>query len=176
VVCAVVVRRACVAALPSLWQCRRGMAAVEREVDRQLCDAAWRGDVAGISLALLAGANVNAHEGTTSWTPLQWAAVSGRAAAMEALLAAGAHVDGAGSGGSTPLLLAASHGHAVAMAVLLAAGADVHRVTSDRSTALHLACCYGHVDCARALLDAGARTDVRNRGGKRPIDSVRAEL
>jgi len=148
------------------------MAAMERDVDEQLCDAAMLGDVAGISLALLAGANVNVHEGTWVMTPLLLAIQRNRIAALEALLAASAHVDGDWSNGITPLMLAAANGHAAAFVALLAAGADVHRVNSDGVTALHCACRWGHVDCARALLDAGARTDGRNRDGKRPVDVV----
>jgi len=169
------VRRVCVAAALSL-QCRRGMAVRVREVDRQLCDAADRGDVAGISLALLAGAGVNIFEGTGGWTPLQWAARRGHVSAMEALLAAGAHVDSVDSSGWTPLMHAANNGRAAALAVLLAAGVDVHRFDCFGDTALHRACCFGRVDCARTLLDAGARMDVRNRHGERPIDAVSAEL
>jgi len=176
-VCATV-RRACVAAALSLsqWQQRRGMAARERDVNDQLCDAACRGDVAAISLALVAGANVNIFEGTDGWTPLHWAAQSGRIGAIEALLAAGAHVDGADSSGWTALMWAATNGRAAVVAALLAAGADAHRVNNNGDTALHQACRWGHVDCARALVDAGARADVRNRDGQRPIDAVRAVL
>jgi len=152
------------------------MAARERAVDRQLCDAAERGDVAGISLVLLAGANVNAGEGTELYTPLQWAVVYGHVAAIEALLVAGAHVDGADENGWTPLMRAAVSGRTASVAALLAAGADVHRVNNGDYTALHQACYGGHVDCARTLLDAGAPTDVRGGNGKRPIDVVSAVL
>jgi len=116
------------------------MAAMVREVDWQLYNAAARGDVAGISLALLA---------------------------------AGAHVDCADSGGRTPLMRAAMNGYDAAVEALLAAGADVHRVNFRGTTALHWACSWGRVNCVRALLEAGARADVRNRDGKRPIDVVR---
>jgi len=56
---------------------------------------------------------------------------------------------------------------------LIAAGADVHRADKDGDTALHAASRNGHVDAARVLLEAGAKTDVRNKWGKRPIDVVR---
>jgi len=93
-----------------------------------------------------------------------------------ALVVERARKDGGNSRGSTPLSCAATLGHAPLVTALLAAGADVHRVDCDGDTAVHLACRMGHRGCARALLDAGARTDVRNRGGKRPIDVVSAIL
>jgi len=158
------------------WQGRRCMAAEVREVDQQLCDAARGGDVEGISLALLAGADVNANEGSWRMTPLQSAARNGHVATVEALLAAGAHVDGVDALGWTPLMFAAFTGHAAVVSAQLAAGADVHRVDRGGDKALHWACFHGHVDCARALLDAGARADVRNRHGRRPIDVVSAVL
>jgi len=176
------VRAMCVcAAVRRAWQrcrfrCRCGMAARVRGVDWQLCDAAALGDVAGISLALLAGADVNVHEGTWVATPLQTAAYNGHVDAVELLLAAGAHVDGANDFGWTPLMRAASKGYGSIVAALVAAGADAHRVSSYGHTALHWACSCGRVDCARALLDAGARTNGCDRAGKRPIDVVRAVL
>jgi len=159
-----------------LWQCRRGMAAEVRYINDRLSIAARRGDVADISLALLAGANVNANEGTVLRTPLLWAATLGRVAAVEALLAAGAHVDSVSCGDTTPLMGAAGQGHAAAVSALLATGADVHRVNCNGDTALHHACLKGRMDCARVLLEAGARMDVRNHDGKRPIDEVSAAL
>jgi uncharacterized protein len=141
----------------------------------RLRDAARDGDVAGIAAALLAGADANnASEGTAELTPLLWAAFYGHVAAIAALLAAGARVDGTGSVGITPLMNAALNGGIAAIDALLAAGADVHRVAMNGNTALHLTSSYSRVDAARVLLDAGARTDVRDKRGKRPIDVVRA--
>jgi hypothetical protein len=145
------------------------------KVNRRLCRAAEEGDVAGIAAAVLVGADPNAFEGTQVWTPLQLAAFNGHAAAIAALLAAGARVDGTDRDGFTPLMLAAHNGHTAAVDALLAAGADVRRATSDGGgTALHRASMNGHLDAAGVLLEAGARADVRNREGQRPIDGVRA--
>jgi ankyrin repeat protein len=141
--------------------------------NERLCDAADRGDVAGIAAALLAGADLEALDGAYVMTPLQWAAYTGHVAAIAALLAAGARVDGTDLDGSTPLIYAAIHGHTSATDALLAAGADMHRVDRNGDTALHLTSSYSHVDAARLLLDAGARADVRSNDNKRPIDVVR---
>jgi len=146
---------------------------MSREIDGKLRDAAARGDVGEMERLIAAGANPNAFEGTGSNTPLQLAAVSGHAAAIAALLKAGAHVEGAHSNGWTPLMYAADLGHTAAMGALIAAGADVQYARNDGDTALHSASMWGHLDAARVLLEAGAKADVRNKHGKRPIDVVR---
>jgi hypothetical protein len=141
------------------------------EANDRLIEAARDGDVAGISAALLAGANPNAL--VDDWTPLLWAADCGHVASIAALLAAGAYADGANTTGFTPLTLAAMNGHTHAFDVLLDAGADVNHADNDGFTALHCACASGYSSAACRLIEAGARTDVRNQFGQRPIDSVR---
>jgi hypothetical protein len=156
------------------WRESAGGSAMANEMDRRLRDAVKRGDVAGIAAALLAGADPNACEGTSCFTPLQRAAQYGHVAAITALLAAGALMDGASSNGTTALMVAAVEGHTAAVHALLAAGADVHRANDGGFTALHLATRWSYLDAGRALVEAGARADVRNKCGKRPIDLVRA--
>jgi hypothetical protein len=143
------------------------------EANRRLCSAAEDGDVAGITAALLAGADPNAHDETGFWTPLLLTVYHGHVAAIAALLAAGARVDGAGSFGNTPLICAADGGHTVVIDALLAAGADVHHADRVGDTALHYASQHGHVPATRVLLDAGARMDVRTVYGDQSIDVVR---
>jgi uncharacterized protein len=143
------------------------------DADKKLRDAASSGDVAEIERQIAAGADPNAFEGTTKWTPLHWAATRGRVAAIAALLKAGARVDGVNSYGDTPLMWAAGKGHTSAVNALVAAGADVHRASEYGNTALHWASMCGQLDAARVLLEAGAKADVRNKDGKRPIDVVR---
>jgi ankyrin repeat protein len=140
----------------------------------KLRDAAERGDVAEIERQIAAGADPNEGEGDA--TPLKRAAIYGHVAAIAALLAAGARVDGTDSQGGTPLMWAAFNGCTAAVDALVAAGADVHRVDDNGNTALHDASQGGRLDVARVLLEAGARTDVRNKEGKRPIDMVRAPI
>jgi ankyrin repeat protein len=144
------------------------------ELDERLWRAAKDADVAGIAAALLAGVDPDAFEGSQVWTPLQWAAYNGHVAAIAALLAAGARVDGTDCHGTTPLMLAASHSRTVAIDALLAAGADIQHANKVGFTALHHASMWGHLDAARVLVDAGARTDAVTIDGNRPIDMVRA--
>jgi uncharacterized protein len=142
------------------------------EANGRLCDAAKRGDIAEIELQIAAGADANAFEGTADMTPLLWAAHGGHVAAIAALLAAGARVDIANSHGTTPLMRAVLHGHTAAVAALLAAGVDVHCARNDGYTVLHGSSAYGRLDTACVLLDVGARTDVRDKDGRGPIDVV----
>ncbi|HNN01850.1 MAG TPA: ankyrin repeat domain-containing protein [Turneriella sp.] len=60
----------------------------------------------------------------SGWTPLMLAASSGRVAALEALIAAGADVEAADDYKYTPLMRAALNGHAAAVRLLLEHGAD----------------------------------------------------
>jgi ankyrin repeat protein len=144
------------------------------DVDRQLCEAAERGDVAEVERSVAGGANPNAFEGTAFWMPLQIAAYSGHVAAVAALLHAGARHDVTNKDGSTPLMKAAWRGHDAVCAALLAAGADVHHTDNAGGTALHEASRWDHLHAARMLLEAGARPEVRNTKGELPIDLVRA--
>ena len=57
-------------------------------------------------------------------TPLHDAAVKGHAAAVSALLVAGADPNARASNGATPLHIAAKLGHAAIVSALRAAGAD----------------------------------------------------
>jgi ankyrin repeat protein len=139
----------------------------------KLCHAAASGDVAEIERQIAAGADPNAFEGTTSATPLRWAANGGHVAAIALLVKAGARADGADSAGYTPLMVAAYYVHTAAIDALLAAGADVHRVNYDGDTVLHLVLTFGHLSAARVLVEAGARTDMCNKEGNRPVDVVR---
>jgi ankyrin repeat protein len=148
------------------------MASDASDLDRQLVDAVWRGDEPEIGSSIAAGANPNAL--VRNWTPLQRAAANGHVAAIVALLAAGARLNDADAHGISPLIHAVQWGHTAAMAALLAAGADVHRAATNGVTALHWASRHGHLEIARGLVAAGARTDVRNKDGKRPGDEVGA--
>jgi ankyrin repeat protein len=68
-------------------------------------------------------------------TPLHWAADLGHAAAVRALLAAGADPDVQDAEGMTPLHCAAVCEHRVVCELLLAAGADAHLQDADGETA-----------------------------------------
>ena len=103
-------------------------------------------------------------------SPLMLAAKGGHAAAVRALLAAGASVavvsDGTFDRGRTPLHFAAAGGHVEVMRLLLDAGADprggvlVRAVDKDQLAAVHL------------LLSAGADPNARHGQGLTPLESA----
>jgi len=111
---------------------------------------------------IAAGADVNEGAGT-EWTPLIWAARSGQAGSIHALVEAGARVDQRdGRHGWTPLVHAI-HKHRVrAVRALLEAGADANARQAGGATPLMFAAAYGDVEIVRDLLDHGA--DPRERG------------
>lgn len=60
------------------------------------------------------------------------------------------------------------------IALVLDRGADLEaRSLGYRATALHVAAFYGRADVVRFLLDRGARTDVREAGGRTPLELAR---
>ena len=60
----------------------------------------------------------------TGWTPLHYAASSGRPDVIQLMLDHYAYIDAASPNGSTPLMMAAMYGSVDAVNLLLAAGAD----------------------------------------------------
>jgi uncharacterized protein len=144
--------------------------------DVRLRGAAKSDHVLGMLRLIELGADPNAFLGTAEWTPLMWAANNGHVAATDALLKAGAHVDGSDAIGWTPLMLAAEHDHTGVMHCLLDAGAQLHRITNLGVTALHNASQWGRVKATRVLLEAGADVEARNWRRQRPIDIVRSLL
>src|SRR4029077_1344055 len=69
-------------------------------------------------------------------TPLMWAAVAGRAGALDLLISRGADVTAAGRDGGTPLHGAAFLGHEKAVDVLLSNGANVNAANRRGETPL----------------------------------------
>jgi hypothetical protein len=145
---------------------------MSHELNEELVNAAWGGDVPTIERLVAAGADVNANVGHHDWTPLQRGVYGGHAAAVTALLSAGAHVDGATRDGSTPIVIAGYYGRTALVHLLVAAGADVRHADGCGSTALHLAVRNSHSDCIRALLDAGADVAAVDKGGKAAVHEV----
>ncbi|MGE0710057.1 MAG: ankyrin repeat domain-containing protein [Planctomycetota bacterium] len=91
-----------------------------------------------------------------------------RFAGAEALLAAGADLNGPNEQGKTALYWAAGFDAADGVRWLAARGADLEAVDRDGETALHRACDRGCRQAVEALLAAGANVKAKDARGKTP--------
>jgi hypothetical protein len=98
------------------------------------------------------------------------AAARGDAAAIAALLRAGADRDARNDAGRPALLAAAASGRPEAVRALLRAGANVDAADRGGWTGLHEAAQRDGRAVARLLLEAGAAPDLRARSGGTPLD------
>jgi hypothetical protein len=154
-----------------------------------------------IEALVKAGEGVDARDsGPNGWTPMQHAVHKGQAAAVRALLAAGADPNGPDPLGTTPLMMASGYGQLDIVELLLAAGADPRRENHDNLDALQAAAGWGALaditdgpplgSCFPRVVDAilAKAPDMRLAGGfeswlarwlardecKRLIDRLRA--
>ncbi len=98
--------------------------------------AARAGDLGAIERYMANGAAVDGRDPERGATPLQWAAASGRAEAIEWLIRRGADVNAAVESGGTALHAAAFLGYEEAVEVLLRNGAKVNAANSRGETPL----------------------------------------
>ncbi|WP_245642510.1 ankyrin repeat domain-containing protein [Nonomuraea candida] len=139
--------------------------------EEQLYRAALNGETETVGKLLASGADPNRpSEGEEEGLPLCAAAAWDRTEVAEALLAAGAEVDGRESGGWTALLWAAANGHAAVARLLIEAGADVDTTNDDGDTALTLAARRGALGVVQALLEAGADHQKYDGDGDSPLE------
>ena len=128
-------------------------------------EAAKKGDVAAITAALDAGADVNASNGIA--TPLYYAIDGAHLEAAKLLIARGADVNLAAKWGP-PLLVAAESGKPEFVKLLLDAGADAAAVFKGQ-TALHAVARNGCLDCVVALVEKGADVNALTSLRQPPI-------
>ena len=126
----------------------------------RLMYAAAHGDAARVSWLLARGAPREAKDLVHSFTALHWASWKGHVDAVRALLAAGANVEAASTGGVTSLIEALGRGyrHTEVVRALLAVGADVEAAAAgfDGRRPLHFASQGGHVVEERRCLRSDA--------------------
>jgi ankyrin repeat protein len=134
-------------------------------------DAAIRGDVEGLRVAL-SGAGPDAHApNADGWTPLHLAAYYGHAAAVVVLLGAGAdpRARSTNSMANTALHAAiAGEGVPLVVVALIDGGANPHEVAAGSTTALHLAAARGNRQLVDLLLQHGADPRARLEDGSMP--------
>jgi ankyrin repeat protein len=140
--------------------------------ERELLDAARRGDIVAVRSALKDGADVNAAQGD-GLTALHMAAESGNVEVAKALLGAGAKVAATTRiGAYTPLHIASAGAHTAVVEALIAGGADVAAVSSPAgSTPLHLAAkALNGEGAVRVLLAHAAPVNAReSSAGQTPL-------
>lgn len=116
-------------------------------------DAAKTGDVAGITAALEAGADIEASDG--GGTPLYFAIKRGHLAAAKLLLERGADVIVGSNYWGDVLTIATASSRADLMTLLLAHGANPNSTFQGESV-LHVAAKFGCLGCVKVLVEAGA--------------------
>jgi ankyrin repeat protein len=104
-------------------------------------------------------ANVNVRA-RNEWTPLHYAAASGKTDAAAVLLEKGADIN-ASARGRTPLEIAAREKHRDVVKLLVAKGADVSASSTDL---LYLAAWHGYRELAEACINKGANVNSRAWG------------
>ncbi len=122
-------------------------------------EAAKKGNVAALTAALNAGADVN--EIGNGATPLYFAAMRGHLETARFLIAHGADVNAKTNFGS-PLMAAAAKGGPELVHLLLANGADPN-AEPESQTALHVAAEHGCLACVKALVIAGANVNAQHK-------------
>jgi hypothetical protein len=120
---------------------------VNAPADLPPLQVAWGAKV--VKLLIEAGANVNAVPKEGLESPLGYAAQTGDADSIEALIKAGAKVDAKSSDGATPLMQAARRCSPQAVRVLLKAGADARAKDNAGSGAVK----YAHDGLDRMISD-----------------------
>ena len=132
-------------------------------------DAAKTGDVAAITAALDAGADINAIDGGA--TPLYLASRRGYLAAAKVLIERGADVNAETKFG--PALLAAVEKSRIELInLLLEKGANPNAIF-DGTTVLHAAAKLTCLDCLKALVAAGADVNALTRDMESPLHLAR---
>jgi ankyrin repeat protein len=102
-------------------------------------------------------------------TALFWAARTGKAAEMQALLLYGANPEVADRNGLTSLHIAAALGHLPCVELLLRSGANTESKDRFGSTPLFAACSGGHSSTIELLLSNGADIEAVSMVGETPI-------
>lgn len=132
-------------------------------------DAAKSGDLAAITAALDAGADVNGNDGGA--TPLYSAVRRGHLAAAKLLIERGADVNAETRSGSA-LLAAVVKSRIELIRLLLEKGANPNAVFDGR-TVVHAAARLTCIDCLKALVEAGADVNAQSRAVGSPLHLAR---
>jgi ankyrin repeat protein len=115
--------------------------------------------------------NIDAHTSETKYTPLHIAVKFGQSVAVRQLIAARARIDSQDVLGQTPLSLACCYDIGTDIPrQLLDAEAAMEHVDRYSWRPIFWAASKGYYDVVKLLVDRGARTNDRDKRGKRPYD------
>jgi cytochrome c len=126
-------------------------------------EAAQKGDVAGIAVALDAGANINESDAIAP--PLYYAVSGAQLEAAKILIERGADVNALSAFGVGPLGAAVGTRNVELIKLLLDHGANPNS-TIGTETILHSAVEDGCLDCIKALVEAGADVNAVSSEGQ----------
>lgn len=139
-------------------------------------EAAMEDYLEGVLRYIREGGNVRFKDENYT-TALHHAATSTHPEMVDALVAAGALVDGRDIAGATPLLYAAGRdgaAHAGSVRRLIAAGASLDLPDDRGVTPLMQAVCWENLDMVKLLVEAGADTGARDRSGRTALEMAKA--
>lgn len=132
--------------------------------DRRLLDAANRGRLINLSLALDKGANVDARD-SEGRSALCIAARRGHLSCMKRLLDHGAQVDLADVDGFTPIFYATLYGYLEEFKLLLSQGADIDRTVITQGKTITL------IDAASPIIRQQVEVEVQRHRLSRVIQN-----
>ena len=160
----------------------------QSEYTSLLFEAVRSNDIPGIKSLITKGANINAQEISSGYTPVMYAVKYNRLKALRSLIIHGADLQKANLQGQTPLHIAVNNGNAQAIEILMTGGADPtikdkkgNRPSDymkanmqnsamimvgnyqDKTKALIDFVGLSAYDAVRSALDAGAKIDARDQ-------------
>jgi len=141
------------------------------EPAKSLHEAVAEGDVEQVKLLISRGADVNARDKGTGWTPIFKATNAGHAEVVRVLLDKGASADTGDARGYGPICYAIWNEDMEMVQALVAAGADINRRFSAESSynAFFEAIWMDNPSLVKWLMNAGADVNYRDGQGWLPL-------
>src|SRR5262249_24952883 len=134
-----------------------------------LIKAAYKDDLVTVLTLLPVATDVNAPDKDTDNTALDYAVQNHNQKMVDALIAAGASLNGANSSGRTPLMFLNDSATPEFVRALISAGANVNAAEESGQTVLMTAAGSCKFNVLKELIAAGARIDTKTNDGYTPL-------